>query len=168
MKKDSGQTLLEALIALGALVIILTAVAVTVLTSLNNSSFVKQQNQANKLAQQGMEYIRDQVNNNDLFSDYSALTGAKCFNEVDTVPVISNTNCNNTANIGVFMREVSFVSGDCDTGGAREFTDGFHVKVDVYWTSGKCSSNNIFCHKQEVSSCFINPNKVGPTAAQGI
>lgn len=168
IKKSSGQTLLEALIALGALVVILTAVSVSVLVSLNNSSFIKAQNQANKLTQQGIEYIREQISSNDQFAIYSALTGTKCFNDVEAVPVISTTNCNNTANIGVFIREVTFTSGDCNIGGGSEFADGINSKVVVYWTSGKCSSSNIFCHKQEVESCFINPSKAIPTGAQGI
>ena len=43
---ESGQTLLEALIALVTAVVVITAMAVMVLTSLNNAQFSKKQNQA--------------------------------------------------------------------------------------------------------------------------
>jgi type II secretory pathway pseudopilin PulG len=176
LESRKGQTLLEALIALSALVIILTAVSVAVLTSINNSSFLKQQNQANKLAQQGMEYIRDRINSSNKFSTYSVLTGAKCFNEVSSgyggsggTEIILANSCAGVANIGGFIREVTFVSQDCDTSGAvLDFSDGLQAKVDVYWSSGKCPVTDTFCHKQEVRSCFINPKKVSPTKGQGI
>ena len=43
---ESGQTLLEALIALATAVVVITAMAVLVLSSLSNAQFSKNQNQA--------------------------------------------------------------------------------------------------------------------------
>lgn len=58
-KEQSGQTLLEALIALATAVVVITAMAVMVLTSLNNAQFSKNQNQATQYAQQGMEFLKN-------------------------------------------------------------------------------------------------------------
>ncbi len=169
--KDSGQTLLEALIALTAIIIVLSATSVAVLISINNASFVKQQNQSNKLAQQGVELIRDQIQNNNQYPTYLTYNGSiKC---LDTNNVFQNRQCNSTISTstdltnGIFKREVSFTTGKCDIY-TSDFTDGLQIKVDVYWTSGKCQAGNTFCHRQEVRSCFINPSKVVPTTTQGI
>ncbi len=167
-KNQDGQTLLEALIALAAIIIILSATAVAVLTSINNSSFVKQQNQSNKLAQQGVELIRDQIQNNSQYPTYLAYNGSiKC---LDAYNVFQNRQCNSAISTdlvnGIFKREVTFTSTKCDTGAALDFADGLQIKIDVYWTSGKCQLANTFCHKQEVRSCFINPSKTVPV--QGI
>lgn len=168
---NRGQTLLEAIIALGAILIVLSATSVAVVTSLNNSSFVKQQNQANKLAQQGMEYVRDRIST-DKFADYVGLsqtvaTSTQCLGELSTPSPFTPGRCA-TANIqNTFKREVTF-SSVTQCGSSSSFVDGLEVIVDVSWASGKCPVGNTFCHKQELKSCFIDPSKVGPTQAQGI
>lgn len=155
-----GQTLLEALIALTVLVIILGAVATAILTSINNSSYIKQQAQANKLAQQGMEYIRDKISNNttnpSAFVTYAGYVGsARCLGAISPPAPMSATSCGMVANIPPFMREVTFSSGaSCGIA-----ANGLSVTVSVYWTSGKCTTS--FCNSQKVTSCFINPFSVG-------
>lgn len=170
---NRGQTLLEALIALTILVIILGAVATSVLTSINNSSFVKQQNQANKLAQQGMEYIRDRINNSgaNRFATYTGYANAnqtQCLGDINSATPLTPGSCGNTANVqGVFEREVTFTAGSCDTG--NTFVNGLTVTVNVYWTSGKCSLGSAFCHRQKLTSCFIDPGQSLPSGgASGI
>lgn len=164
MLDNRGQTLLEALIALTILVIILGAVATAVLTSINNSSFIKQQNQANKLAQQGLEYVRDRINNSGgtafkTYLNYAGLlgsTGTQCFNDLNATTVFTFGPCS-AANVqGIFKREATFTSASCNTTG-NDFANGLNVTVNVYWSSGKCPISNTFCHRQKVSSCFIDP-----------
>lgn len=170
---NRGQTLLEAIIALGAILIVLSATSVAVVTSLNNSSFVKQQNQANKLAQQGMEYVRYRIAT-DKFAGYvrdseNGSTSTQCLGE-DLSPAnpFVPGECG-TANIqNVFKREVTFSSVTQCGSSTSQFDNGLEVVVDVYWASGKCPVGNTFCHKQELKSCFINPSKTRPTEAQGI
>lgn len=58
MKKQRGQTLLETLLALGVCVIILSAITVIVISSLNSTQFTKRQNLASQYAQEGMEVVR--------------------------------------------------------------------------------------------------------------
>lgn len=158
---SKGQTLLESVIALSLLIIILTAISVAVLTSLNNSSYVKQQNQANKLAQQGMEYLRDQLVNNVQFNYYSSSTGSKCLDSQNTLKATACDPLIATDLIyGSFKREASFSAGNCGTSGT--ITNGLQVTVTVSWTSGKCSSS--YCNTQVVKSCFLDPAKAFPTA----
>ena len=58
-KKQLGQTLLEALIALATAVVIISAMTVIVLSSLNNAQFSRNQNQATQYAQQGIEFLKN-------------------------------------------------------------------------------------------------------------
>ena len=164
---NRGQTLLEAVIALSVLVIVLGAVATAVLTSINNSSFIKQQNQANKLAQQGMEYIRDRINNSGTtptaFQTYTQYAGSssgiQCFNDFSASPPanpIFSSTCGGANVQGVFKREANFIVGSCSNAG-NDFTNGLKVAVNVYWTDGKCTTGSPFCHSQKVVSCFIDP-----------
>lgn len=156
---NRGQTLLEAVIALTILVIILGAVATSVLTSINNSSYVKQQNQANKLAQQGMEYIRDRINNSGenrfaTYKGYADTNQIQCLGDVSSAVPLTPGLCSGANVQSIFKREVTFTAGLCDTG--NPFTNGLTVTVNVYWTSGKCTGGS-FCHTQKVTSCFIDP-----------
>lgn len=173
MKKtfyNSGQTIVESLIALSLLVVILTAISVVVLTSLNNSSYIKQQNQANKLAQQGMEYVRGQMADNLIAADsgggsiYSEQNqGSRCLTASNT---LSYTPCDTTSPTSSdlifesFKREVKFTPTNCD----GSFTNGVLVTVTVAWTSGKCTVGNSYCNQQSVKSCFLDPAKAFPTA----
>lgn len=169
MQKNRGQTLLESIIALAAIVIVLGAVATAVLISLNNSLFIKRQNQGNKLAQQGMEYIRDRINNGGSATFFNFIqSGTQCFNDFTATPPPSALfmagSCQ-TANIqGTFKREVVFTSGSCNTSGG-DFVNGLKVTVTVSWTGGKCT-NQSFCNKQIVSSCFIDPAQGLPVGTQ--
>ncbi|MGE5041623.1 MAG: type IV pilus modification PilV family protein [Candidatus Levyibacteriota bacterium] len=166
---NRGQTLLESLIALAAIVIILGAISTAVLISVNNASYIKHQNQANKLAQQGMEYIRDQINNGGsfTFNQYknNLASGAHCLDDFTAVPVpnpiIESGACSGANLQGIFKREVTFVAGECNTGGGGDFANGLRVTIDVKWTSGKCTGS-AFCHDQAISSCFVDPAQALP------
>lgn len=175
---NSGQTLIEALIALSIIVVIMSGTTVAVISSLNNAGTVKDQSQANKVAQQGMEYIRDQIVNNNMFTTYSTYNNARCMdtNYGMAVQVYTASNpeayCSDVQFLvdGKFMRTVSFWTSRCayDPSGVANFTDGIKVTVRTYWKDSKCG-NNKYCHNQELISCFINPSKtVVPTSAQGI
>jgi len=59
---QKGQGLVEALIALGAAVIIIAAITIAVITAVSNSDFSTEQNLATGFAQQGMEIVRQKVN----------------------------------------------------------------------------------------------------------
>ena len=58
MKYQIGQTLIEVLVALGAAIIVATAITVAIISALNNAQFTKNQNLANQYAGQAMEIVR--------------------------------------------------------------------------------------------------------------
>lgn len=166
-KSTKGSTLIEAIIALSAIVIVLAATSSLVITSLNNSTFSKDQGQANKLAQQGVEYIRDQVSSKDGFDQYVLLAGTvRCMKEIQSSgEVITESVCDATGIIdGTYKREIllTYNSPDCNPPTEYSSKNTLKVVVDVYWQSGKCPpvpgpSENPFCHSQQVTSCFTDP-----------
>jgi hypothetical protein len=60
MMNQKGQSLVEALIALGVATIVVSAMAVAAITAVNNADFSKYQNLATQYAQQGVEIVRQQ------------------------------------------------------------------------------------------------------------
>ena len=59
-KKQTGQSLIEALVALGVATLIISAIAIAVIASVSNSDSTKYQNLATTYAQQGLEIISGQ------------------------------------------------------------------------------------------------------------
>ncbi len=144
IKQNKGQTLVEATIALASILLTLAAISVAISTSLNNSQFIKNQSQAGKYAQEGMEYVR-YLRNTDPAS-FEARQGIYCMNEDNS---LTSGSCT-AVNVGTsYKREVEFtqdVQADC--GGGTKTT------VSVYWASGKCGTENRFCHSSKLVSCF--------------
>jgi len=64
MKKESGQTLVEALVAFGVATILIVALVAATTVAVSRSQFVKQRTQAEKYAQEGIEWIRAERDNN--------------------------------------------------------------------------------------------------------
>lgn len=162
LKHNTGQTLIEATIALASILLTLAAIAVAITTSVSNSQFIKNQTLAGKYSQQGMEYMtylrttEDPVifeNRDDVF----------CMGENGTLnPLAGPCNPTDTSGNGLvdgtFKREVTFdpnpVTQDC--GG------GTKVTVATSWVSGKCVGGE-FCHKSELISCFNKQSTKGRT-----
>lgn len=147
---NSGSALVEAVVALAAILVIVTGISVIVSLGVNNSTFVKNQNQANKYAQQGMEFIRG-LKENDYaeFISYKGIAGNNyCLDAQNQL----RQDCYDQVISGIgFKRNVSFKPG-CGLNG----TDT-EVQVSVKWSSGKCPQNDTFCHKAELISCFAEP-----------
>jgi hypothetical protein len=163
-RSNGGQAIIEAVVALAVILVILSAISVSVITSVNNTDFIKKQTLAKKSAEQAMEYIRYVRNNNPgciggtpgctlvprSFFSYAS-NSPYCMNEVDVEnpdqdPFVPGS-CGQT-NIGDFKREVTFSHNDSQCGGG-----GSKVSVSVSWTSSKCSSGG-FCHSSKLVSCF--------------
>lgn len=64
MKNQSGQSLLELIIVITVTLIVITSLVFATLSSLRNAQFAKNQVQATKLAQQGLEKIRSSRDKN--------------------------------------------------------------------------------------------------------
>jgi type II secretory pathway pseudopilin PulG len=151
---QKGQTIIEAVVALVTILLIITAIAIVIVSGLYNSSFIKNQNEANKYAQQAMEAVRN-VQSNDLvlFRTVATTPGLYCLNEADNS--ITNQNCTEgVINLaGNFNRVITF-SNDTKCNSSVQGTEATKVTVVVSWISSKCPSSNTFCHKSELVSCM--------------
>jgi Tfp pilus assembly protein PilV len=70
MKNQKGQTILEIVISLSVLALVLGGLVVVIINSLKNSQFSKNQAQATKLAQEGLETIRSMKSNENCYVVY--------------------------------------------------------------------------------------------------
>lgn len=170
-KKENGQSLIEALVALGAATLIVSAIAIAVIASVNNSDATKYQNLATTYAQQGLEIMSGQSKSD--WTTFHGLGGSVsdgpityCFDQgklgissSDALPTcLANINidANNPANM-FFKRQVSITKDDPSCAGPSSPTAilGDHVLISVLWKDGKCSTGT-YCHKVEVNSCYAN------------
>lgn len=158
-KYTQGQTLIEALVALGVIAVIMSAIVIAVVSALRNAQYSKNQNLAQQYAQQGMELMR-QARDADwgTFSSYATASVTQyCLDKGSTVlhtrdlsvPHGCSYGGRSPQNIDVFARQVDFTSGtaECGSGNLR-------VAVSVSWSDGVCNTSNVFCHKVQLVSCF--------------
>ena len=158
IKNQKGQTIIEAVVALAAVFVIVAAIAVVILNSVNNSQFVKNQNLANKYAQQGMEFIRGIQASN--LEDFSTLSGSYGMDDEAS----SLTEESLTVNVGnTHIRNIYITENEepcINTGSVLPEEQNIGLKkvtVIVSWSSGKCGSDeteNRFCHDTTLVSCI--------------
>jgi Tfp pilus assembly protein PilW len=147
--RSKGQSLLELVIALGAASIILTAIAVSVLSSLGATNQSKNQNLASQYAQEAMDTVRN-LRDAD-YAEFSTKSGMYCLNEGETELL---TSCP-TPNVKTYYRQVEF---DTSTGCGSGITK---VIVTVSWSDTKCTDpSDQYCHKTILSNCFSDFNRV--------
>jgi hypothetical protein len=179
---QKGQGLVEALIALGAAVVIISAITVAVITAVHNSDFAKYQNLATNYAQQGLEMVKQQSLLD--WNDTATYSGTLCLSQGATTlppfPSTKNPSCGDI-NVGnMFIRQVDIQNKiapgpKCDGSNPSSCCDNFtspccvvgpivscadnpelcssQVSVTVKWTDGKCSANS-FCHNVKLDSCL--------------
>lgn len=148
---QKGETLIEALVALGLISIVVAAVATTITTSLSNIQYNENQTLATKYAQQGIESVRQIRNQN--YSAFRNLDGLYCYGKDQPVLGFPQQICT-TENLDTFIRSVEIdQSPGCANNVAR-------VTVRVAFRDGKCQ-NNTYCHIQTHNTCLstINPVK---------
>lgn len=163
-----GQTLVEALVALVLVGILLSAISIAVVTGVNNSNFLRDQDGAGEYAKEGMDYVRNlkerdytTFNSKNLTNyciDYDNTTGA--------LIGISDTPCTQESKTGFIHELTLYLSGqpgDCDL--SPNPVRGARVNVKVRWRSGKCTSANEYCHSSTLESCFTD-NSVNPLPIQ--
>lgn len=163
-RNHHGQTLIESLVALGIIIVVMSAIGVVIATSLYNSQFVRDQNLANKYSQQGMELIRN-IQQGDI-SSFASLDGnGYCIDGALILPSSDPKCSNDLANIGNMYRRINFDKDEvtCNPGGALP-NQPQHTKVIVItsWTSSKCSSGVKYCHDSAVESCLPYTSGINP------
>lgn len=166
-KRESGQTLIEVITALAAGAIVVAAIAIAVLSSLNNSQYSKNQALASQYAQQGMEFMRKERDSSwSTFNGYGSSTGITyCLEGGGSTLVVESTPpC--PENIDSFFSREIFIqksSLDCPiptTPPSSTATYSTKVRVRVLWQDAKCASLTDLCNKSEITSCFSNINTI--------
>ncbi len=162
--KEKGQSLLEALIALGAAAIVISAIAVAVISSVNNSDYSKYLNLATAYSQQGVEILKQQsVSDWTTFSGYAS--GALyCFPQGTVLTLASGVSCSpniGTGNFFVRTAVITQASPSCPANPPVNPTNGTLVSVETSWTDGKCTSpSNVYCHNSTFNTCITDVNRV--------
>lgn len=145
-----GQTLIEVLVALGVAIVLIFAITIIVINTLNNAVFSKNQNLATQIAQEGMELVRKQKQSNQ--ATFNSLSGDYCLGKEQTILSPKVIDC--SQNVDIFKREIKINRSDlgsCDTPSANDAK----VIVTVLWFDNKCTSTaNLFCHNVKLISCF--------------
>lgn len=146
---QKGQTIIEAMVALVTILLIITAISIVIVNGLYNSRFIKNQNEANKYAQQGIEFVRNiQTNDLNTFKAFDQ-NSTYCIDNVNST--LTATNCDTTGvNTGTYYnRTVAFAPG-----GSECLNTEVKVTVTVKWSSTKCPNTNTFCHKSVLAACM--------------
>lgn len=161
---QAGQTLLEILLALSISVLVLSAIALGVTTSLSNTQYTKNQGLANSYAQEGMAVIRkirDSGWNNFKNLEDNYTTNTRYCLGLNSVELGDPTPLNCGQNVRIFSREVRFdhnksKNGCCSNNSPSCSTDtaGSKVTVKVSWSDNKCPIDTPFCHNVELITCF--------------
>lgn len=148
-----GQTLIEVLAALGLIVVVATALAGVVVTSMGNARFSKDQNLATQYAQEGMEIMR-RIRDDDYVDFRNIASATYCLDEgVAALPLPSDCT---TANVsGSFLRKVTITQDGCGANVAN-------VAIAVSWQDSKCPAGNTFCHSSRLETCLSTVNPVPP------
>jgi len=157
MKKNTGQSLIEILLALATIVVIITAIAFSIISSLKNNEYSRDQNLATTYAQQGLELIRTQRNND--YATFKSLSGTYCLASTCTTLSSQVGNACGPAgalgcgqNIGIFERlaVVEPSSSSCKGVATK-------VELSALWTDSQCNTSvNVFCHHVDLVSCLTN------------
>ena len=148
---ERGTTLVETIVALSIAVIIIGGITSLVITSLNNATYTKIQDQAESLAQEGIETVRQKANSNYSFFVSTYNKTNYCMGP-DILLIEKAFDCNNYKVKTIYTREVILAQGaDCGE-------DNTKASVRVFWTDSKCRVSN--CHKVALDSCLVDNSTI--------
>lgn len=166
---QSGQTLIEVIVALTAAVVIIAAIVSSTLNALNNSDFARDQNLSSQFTQAGMEIVRDMRNQSIASVSASYLPdGTYCLAKSCTALDATKSSCwakSGTCgqNVDKFVREVVVVHNSIDCNATPTptglpqgmLTSNVKITVTTFWYDTKCTdAANPFCHNTTLSTCF--------------
>ncbi len=172
---EKGQSLVEVLVGLTTAVMILGAITVATISSLNNAVYGKNQNLATEYAQQAIEIVRNLRDRN--YSSFSQLNGNYCLAKTcDKIDPAGGLNdpcgpksvlCDQNVggeNADIFVRQVMITKNDptCQANPSPAPNQEIKVIASVAWFDGKCSSAKIFCHTVTLSTCLSTYNVISP------
>lgn len=174
-----GQSLLEVLLGLALASIVIGAITITILSSLNNAQRSRDQNTATQFAQQGLEGMRQFRNNKEqqfrTFGNQSADGITYCFDLACTelsstagppcgqAPSMTAGSCGENLAAPRFSRVVrvkkSPALGVTDvclpiaTQRTQPTENYIQVESIVTWQDGQCPSGR-YCHETRLTTCL--------------
>jgi len=148
---EAGTTLVETIVALSIAVVIIGGITSLVITSLGNATYTKVQDQAESLAQEGIETVRQKANSNYSFFVSTYNKTNYCMGP-DLSLIERAFDCNNYKVKTIYTREVTLTQGgDCGESNTK-------ASVKVFWTDSRCRSVN--CHKVALESCLVDNSTI--------
>lgn len=148
---SKGQTLIEVLAAFGIAVSLVSAITVTVIFALSTTQFGKNKNLATQYAQQGIEVVRRMQDSGQL---KDVADGTQCLNIGRNI-LSTKTSVECPADASSFVREVTIRSG---TGSSCYPSK--QIILTLKWSDNKCTQDNLYCHKTEITSCLSGAKSV--------
>lgn len=168
-----GLTIIEVVIALGAGTVILTALTLVTLTSLNNSRHGSSEALATQFAQEGMEVLRNMKDNN--WSTFNGLSDSTTYCMASSCSVLNSTSggaCGpkvGSCGLNVasqYIREAIVVHDDPKCLPPLPVAGRIYMsaKSTISWGDSQCTSvSDPYCHSVNIESCFSNfENRTAP------
>lgn len=148
--RERGQTLIEVLAALGAAVLVVSAISLSVVNALSNAQYAKNQNFATQYAQEGLDIMREMRNSYfRTFINYSDDTYCldKGVTAKTALRVPLGAGCG--VNVSPFVREVG-IERDISCGVTSR-----KVSAYVSWSDSKCTDPVVrYCHQVHLETCL--------------
>lgn len=160
---QSGQTIIEVVIALSTAVVIVSAISLSILTALRNVQYTQTQATATRYAQEGMEFMRFTRDAN--YATFNALSQntTYCLAKNSSTLTISSsmyTNPNCGDNVDLYSRAIVLEKNSvyCAPVTPQALTPtpvntGTKVTVIISWTDSNCPSSTR-CHQSRLESCL--------------
>src|SRR5258708_5198725 len=151
-KYQQGQTLIDAIAALGIISIIISAIAMLVTTTVNSAKFNQYNTLASQYAQQGTEVVQQIRDKN--YTSFTTYNGTYCLAKGQTTLGSAAPGGCTTQNVdNIFVRSVTIQQAPgCGANVAQ-------VSIIVAFADGKCQAGT-YCHKQTVTTCLSTVDPV--------
>lgn len=161
-KKELGQSLVEAIIALTAAIIVVSSIVAAIVLSLNNAQYSKYQNLATQYAQEGIEIVKKISASN--WNDFSQSVDVYyCLPEgaLSPSPNPAGSPCpanayyvgSSGSQVPIFRRSIKIEHGGICAPGSR-------ITSKVSWSDSKCTSGDIYCHSVELNTCVTRSQNI--------
>lgn len=153
---NHGSSLLEIVVALGAIAVLFTITSTAIISALNNATESKFQNQASIFASEGIEILRQMKESS--WNTFDSYSGNYCLAD-NCKSLTSFDECGPTVstcgkNIYEYSRSVTLLRNDPDcTGDGNNSTKAI---VKVSWHDSKCAPGIKFCRNVSMETCFSN------------
>lgn len=161
-----GETIIEVVVALGAGIVILTALTLMMLRSLNNATEGSSRTLATQYAQEGVETVVKMKDSN--WSTLSNLPSntyclaSSCSSLISTAGSCGVKVSTCGANIGTnFIREIVISQDDpkCVPPNPLSGRKFIRAVANVSYRDSNCGGSNPYCHTISVESCVTNDDK---------